>query len=105
MGMPTYAECMGSCWRSITEMRKYEARLFPTLQTPSEKLDLKEFERWAMVSWAIWNARNKFFIERRQSQVKEILDGAVGFLDEYQKFMTAQRLLYMFFVLFSFLSF
>ena len=57
-----------------------------------------------MVSWAIWNARNTFFIERRQSQAKEILDGAVGFLDEYQKLMTAQRQLHMFFVLFSFLS-
>ena len=57
-----------------------------------------------MVSWAIWNARNTFFIERRQSQAKEILDGVVGFLDEYQELMTAQRQLYMFFVLFSFLS-
>ena len=55
------------------------------------KLDLKDIERWVVISWAIWNARNKFYFERTQTQPKMILDGVMSFLDEYQKLMAAQR--------------
>ena len=55
------------------------------------KLELKDLERWTVVSWAIWNARIKCYFERTQTQPKIILDGAVSYLDEYQKLMAAQR--------------
>ena len=33
---------------------------------------------------AIWSAQNKFCFEKFQAHPKSILDGALGFLDEYQ---------------------
>ena len=56
-----------------------------------DRLSTPELERWAVTSWAIWNARNKFYFERVQSHPKSILDGAIGFLQEYQKLVEAQR--------------
>ena len=50
-----------------------------------------ELEKWAVVSWGIWNARNKVYIERVQPHPKAILVGAVGFLQEYQNLTNAQR--------------
>ena len=56
--------------------------LFRTLLDGLSKTDL---ERWAVTSWAIWNARNKFYFEKTQSHPKDILNGALGYLQEYQK--------------------
>lgn len=56
-----------------------------------DKLSQPEMEQWAVTSWAIWNARNKFYFERIQTHPKSILDGALGFLDEYQRLVAAQR--------------
>ena len=38
-----------------------------------------------MTLWAIWNVRNKFYFEKAQSHPKDILNGAIGYLQEYQK--------------------
>ena len=56
-----------------------------------QRLSTLELEKWAMVSWGIWNARNKVYFERVQAHPKSILDGAIGFLHEYQDLMAAQR--------------
>ena len=55
------------------------------------RLSQVELERWATVSWVLWNARNKFYFEQVQLHPRKILDGALGFLVEYQHFVTAQN--------------
>ena len=35
------------------------------------KLDINELEVWAILAWAIWNARNKFYFERVQLRTAE----------------------------------
>ena len=40
------------------------------------KLTGPELELWAMVSWSIWNARNRYHFEAKQSQPSDILCGA-----------------------------
>ena len=58
--------------------------------TMVRRLSQVELERWATVSWALWNARNKFYFEQVQLHQRKILDGALGFLVEYQHFVAAQ---------------
>lgn len=41
-------------------------------------------EYWAITSWAIWNARNKYYFEDTQAQLEAILRGATSLLDEYK---------------------
>ena len=50
-----------------------------------EKFTGKEMENWATVAWAIWNARNRFCFEEKQSQPKDILQGASTLLRDYQR--------------------
>ena len=42
------------------------------------------------VSWAIWNASNKFYLEKIQWHLKNIFKEATGFLVEYQRLNVAQ---------------
>ena len=52
---------------------------------------MEELEIWAVVSWGIWNVRNRVYFERVQPHPKAILAGAVEFLLEYQNLNNAQR--------------
>lgn len=45
-----------------------------------DRLALHDLEKWALTSWAIWNARNNYYFERIQIHQKEFLNGALGFL-------------------------
>ena len=45
----------------------------------------KELEQWAVLSWAIWNARNKVYFENIQTQPQVILEGANVVLEAYQR--------------------
>ena len=63
--------------------------LFKQMQT---KLSKQELETWAVTAWAIWNARNKVYFEQFQPQPQIIWEGARGLLEEYQRFMEAQRI-------------
>ena len=56
----------------------------------NDKLNQPELEQWATVSWAIWNARNKFCFEKTQRHPEQILREATGFLAEYQRLNAAQ---------------
>ena len=56
----------------------------------NDKLNQQELEQWATVSWAIWNARNKFCFEKTQRHPEQILREATGFLAEYQRLNAAQ---------------
>ena len=55
-----------------------------------DKLSQQELEGWAVTVWAIWNAQNKYYFEHIQIQPKSILDGALGFLQEYQHLVVVQ---------------
>ena len=55
-----------------------------------DKLSQLELERWAVIAWAIWNTWNKFYFELIQTHPKSIFDGAIGFLQEYQRLVAAQ---------------
>lgn len=55
------------------------------------RLEKKDLEVWASVSWAIWNARNKFYFDKVQTPPRTIMENVVGLLDEYQRLMTARR--------------
>ena len=70
-------------------MSKSCSRLFKILVGKLEKKDV--VETWAMISWAIWNARNKFYFERTQAHSKKNHDSAMGFLEEYQRHVATQR--------------
>ena len=48
-------------------------------------LTTKELEVWAIVSWSIWNARNRYLFDKKQSQPADILQGALSLLQEYQR--------------------
>nr|POF11762.1 hypothetical protein CFP56_56743 [Quercus suber] len=50
----------------------------------------KELELWAKMTWAIWNARNKAYFEKVQTQPKVILDVALALLVTYQMLSTTQ---------------
>uniref|UniRef100_A0A7N2LR74 Uncharacterized protein n=1 Tax=Quercus lobata TaxID=97700 RepID=A0A7N2LR74_QUELO len=49
------------------------------------KLTRPELELWATVSWSIWNARNRYHFEAKQSQPSDILRGATSLLQDYQR--------------------
>ena len=57
--------------------------LFLLFRTLLDKLSKTDLERWAMTSCAIWNARNKFYFKKAQSHSKDILNGAISYLQEY----------------------
>ncbi|GMY21277.1 hypothetical protein FCV25MIE_16518 [Fagus crenata] len=44
----------------------------------------ESFEMWAMITWAIWNAQNKFLFEAIQNQPSSIKLTAQSLLQEYQ---------------------
>ena len=49
-----------------------------------------ELEQWAIVSWAIWNARNKYCYVDTQAHPESILRSALSLLHEYQSLMANQ---------------
>ena len=50
-----------------------------------DRLDKKELETWAMISWALRNVRNIYHFESLQSHPTTILRGATSLLDDYQR--------------------
>ena len=48
----------------------------------------KELEQWVVLSWAIWNARNKVYFENIQTQPQVILEGANAILEAYQRVLS-----------------
>ena len=54
-------------------------------------LAVHDVEKWAATAWAIRNARNKYYFQWVQLHSRDILRGAHGFLQEYQRFIQAQQ--------------
>ena len=44
----------------------------------ADRLTKMELDRWATISWAIWNARNKFYFEKIQQHPKAIMEGQLA---------------------------
>lgn len=77
MGMPVYEERLGS----VQRQQEIFFLLFKMLQRKLGSLDL---ERWAIMTWMIWKARNRFYFEHVQVHPKAMFDSAMGLLKEYQ---------------------
>ena len=52
---------------------------------------MKELEQWATTTWAIWNARNRAYIEKLQTQPQMILDGSIDLLTSYHTLTATQE--------------
>ena len=48
-------------------------------------LTKNEMEVWAVVSWAIWNARNRYIFDRKQAHPSDTLRGPMTLLQDYQR--------------------
>lgn len=64
---------------------------FPLTRQMMQRLPRPKMEHWAMIAWAIWNARNKCCFEDTQTRPEVILRGATSFLHEYQALIANQQ--------------
>ena len=48
-------------------------------------LTKSEMEVWAIVSWAIWNARHRYIFDRKQTHPCDIPRGAMTLLQDFQR--------------------
>ena len=51
-----------------------------------------ELEQWTMLTWAIWNARNKFIFEGHQDHPSQIFQTASTLLQDYQQITLRSRI-------------
>ena len=65
---------------------KVGTNLFLLFECMRKILDPLELEKWAVMAWAIWNARNKYYFEHVHHPWL-IMEGASGLLKEYQRLM------------------
>ena len=52
----------------IQKSNAHASDFFPLTRSMLESLPIEEMELWAVLSWAIWNARNKICFEDDQAQ-------------------------------------
>ena len=84
MGMSIYKERLALCKGKIKKCFNAIQDFLALFRLMEDRLPQFDVECWAVMSWAIWNARNKFYYEKFQAHPRSILNGALGFLDEYQ---------------------
>ena len=68
-------------------LQKYGAvvqNFYRLAQQLEERLTRKEMETWVTMAWSIWNARNRFCFEEKQSQPKDVLQAATTLIQDYQ---------------------
>ena len=65
-------------------------QIFILLRMLQERLDHRDIEVQAIMAWALWNARNKFYFENVQLQPKVIADGALALQTKYQRRLETQ---------------
>uniref|UniRef100_A0A7N2N5L9 Reverse transcriptase zinc-binding domain-containing protein n=1 Tax=Quercus lobata TaxID=97700 RepID=A0A7N2N5L9_QUELO len=66
-----WAMMRGRVQKCSNEMQDF----FLLFKMLGDKLCKMELEQWAVLSWSIWNARNKFYFEKLQTHPKVILEG------------------------------
>lgn len=80
MGVPSSAN-VWALFKGKLQKRKNDVQdFFLLFKHLIEKLDPQDLEHWAVTSWAIWNAYNRFYFGKAQVQPKRILDSAVRLL-------------------------
>ena len=84
MGMSICKERLALCKGKIQKCLNAIQDFLALFRLIVDRLPQFDVECWAVMSWAIWNARNKFYFEKFQAHPRSILNGALGFLDEYQ---------------------
>ena len=87
MARNVWALCKGKIQKCSNDAQDF----FALFWMQADGLTKMELDRWATISWAIWNARNKFYFEKIQQHLKAIMEGEIGYLDEYQKLAAAMR--------------
>lgn len=66
-------ETCGPCQGGKSRNAAMRCRIFSSFfRQMMDKLSTLELEQWAVTVWAIWNARNKFYFEKVQSQHRTI---------------------------------
>ena len=48
-------------------------------------------QKWATTTWAIWNARNRAYFDKVQTQPQAILDGSIDLLNAYHTLSATQE--------------
>ena len=70
---------------SIQKTSSLVPNFFLLTRQMMERLSGKEFELWAMIAWALWNARNRIHFQHTQTHPTEILKQATKLMMDYQK--------------------
>ena len=73
------------CRGKIQKCSNAATDFFSLFRLMVDRLSSNELEKWATKSWALWTARNKFYLEKIQWHPKQILGEAFGYLLEYQR--------------------
>ena len=69
----------------IQKTSSSEPSFFLLTRQMMERLLGREFELWAMIAWAIWNAQNRIHFQNTQTHPMEILRQATELMGGYQK--------------------
>lgn len=75
---------------SIHKCRNEAINFFLLFQKMQQKLSPTKLEKWSIIAWMIWNARNRFYFEKVQLHLKVIFESATRLLEEYQRLNAAQ---------------
>ena len=70
------------CRGKIQKCSNAATDFFSLFRLMVDRLSSNELEKWATKSWALWTARNKFYLEKIQWHPKRILGEALGYLLE-----------------------
>ena len=79
------------CWGKIQKCPNDAREFIALFRMLVDQLPRLELDGWATISWALWNARNKYYFQQVQQHPKVILEGALGFRAEYQRLLVAVK--------------
>lgn len=80
--MPICSQCLALARGKIQKSSSEALNFYLLAITMVDRLAVKELELWAMISWSLWNPKNRLFSLKSQPAV--ILRGATSLLEEYQ---------------------
>ena len=66
------------CRGKIQKCSNAATDFFSLFRLMVDRLSSNELEKWATMSWALWTARNKFYLEKIQWHPIRILGEALG---------------------------
>ena len=69
----------------LQKISSYTQDFYGLVKELAPVLTKNEMEVWAVVSWAIWNARNRYIFDRKQALPNDTLRGAMTLLQDYQR--------------------